>query len=196
MHNPLEQQPAMLLANTLITFDFLYFCTHSFFYCFRVFVKLKKSTAKSTDAPENEKALVVDIIEDLPESTETSVDGEPSSKEAPSEESCKEGGSNEKPLESTTENVLNNKSSSCKTTELLELVAWLHDKQRPLSDQQLNELHVELDDFKQALKCVQPSAKREGFATVPDVTWDDVGSLRDIREELQMTILVSKAHGF
>jgi len=67
----------------------------------------------------------------------------------------------------------------------------LRDNQCPLSDQQLNELCVELDDFKQALKCVQPSSKREGFATVPDVTWDDVGSLRDIREELQLTILVS-----
>lgn len=37
---------------------------------------------------------------------------------------------------------------------------------------------------------VQPSAKREGFATVPDVTWDDIGALKDIREELQMAILV------
>lgn len=39
---------------------------------------------------------------------------------------------------------------------------------------------------------VQPSAKREGFATVPDVTWGDVGALQDIREELSMAILVGK----
>jgi ribosome biogenesis ATPase len=32
---------------------------------------------------------------------------------------------------------------------------------------------------------VQPSAKREGFATVPDVKWEDVGSLGDVREELR-----------
>ena len=38
---------------------------------------------------------------------------------------------------------------------------------------------------------VQPSAKREGFATVPDVTWDDIGALDDVREELKMSILVS-----
>ena len=37
---------------------------------------------------------------------------------------------------------------------------------------------------------MQPSAKREGFATVPDVTWDDVGALEDIREELSLAILV------
>ena len=42
-----------------------------------------------------------------------------------------------------------------------------------------------------ALTKVQPSAKREGFATVPGVTWDDIGALQDIRQELQMAILVS-----
>ena len=40
-----------------------------------------------------------------------------------------------------------------------------------------------------ALKHVQPSAKREGFATVPNTTWADVGALNDIREELSMAIL-------
>ena len=44
-------------------------------------------------------------------------------------------------------------------------------------------------DFHEAIKFIQPSAKREGFATVPDVTWDDVGALSDIREELTMSIL-------
>ena len=41
-----------------------------------------------------------------------------------------------------------------------------------------------------ALNVVQPSAKREGFATVPDITWDDVGALEGIREELSIAILV------
>ena len=41
------------------------------------------------------------------------------------------------------------------------------------------------------LESVQPSSKREGFATVPDVTWDDVGALEDIRAELSLAILVS-----
>ena len=41
-----------------------------------------------------------------------------------------------------------------------------------------------------ALNLVQPSAKREGFATVPDTTWVDVGALEDIREELNIAILV------
>lgn len=42
-----------------------------------------------------------------------------------------------------------------------------------------------------ALLIVQPSAKREGFATIPGVTWDDVGALKDVREELTMAILVT-----
>ena len=36
---------------------------------------------------------------------------------------------------------------------------------------------------------VQPSAKREGFATVPGVTWSDVGALASVREELSLSIL-------
>ena len=34
-----------------------------------------------------------------------------------------------------------------------------------------------------------PSAKREGFATVPDVTWEDIGALENIRSELSLSIL-------
>ncbi|GLV45591.1 smallminded [Carabus blaptoides fortunei] len=73
-------------------------------------------------------------------------------------------------------------------TTLEELITWLHG-QAPLSNEQLENLCIQMEDFQKALKCVQPSAKREGFATVPDVTWDDVGSLQDIREELQLSIL-------
>lgn len=40
----------------------------------------------------------------------------------------------------------------------------------------------------QAVKRVQPSAIREGFATVPGVTWEDVGALCDVREELSFAI--------
>uniref|UniRef100_A0AAY5EPI1 AAA+ ATPase domain-containing protein n=1 Tax=Electrophorus electricus TaxID=8005 RepID=A0AAY5EPI1_ELEEL len=58
-----------------------------------------------------------------------------------------------------------------------------------LSEEQLASLCIIMDDFRASLTSVQPSAKREGFATVPDVTWDDVGALQDIREELTMAIL-------
>ena len=52
-------------------------------------------------------------------------------------------------------------------------------------------LAMKLIHFQSALKVVQPSAKREGFATIPDVTWNDIGALQAVREELQMAILVS-----
>ncbi|XP_042358735.1 nuclear valosin-containing protein-like isoform X2 [Plectropomus leopardus] len=58
-----------------------------------------------------------------------------------------------------------------------------------LSEEELAGLSILMSDFKASLSSVQPSAKREGFATVPDVTWDDVGALQDIREDLTMAIL-------
>ncbi|XP_056148445.1 nuclear valosin-containing protein-like isoform X2 [Lampris incognitus] len=58
-----------------------------------------------------------------------------------------------------------------------------------LSQEQLASLSILMSDFQASLARVQPSAKREGFATVPDVTWEDVGALQDIREELTMAIL-------
>lgn len=58
-----------------------------------------------------------------------------------------------------------------------------------LNEQNLQDLFVEMSDFESALKKVQPSAKREGFAVVPEVTWDDIGALSGIREELRMAIV-------
>ncbi|XP_008063349.1 nuclear valosin-containing protein-like isoform X1 [Carlito syrichta] len=72
--------------------------------------------------------------------------------------------------------------------ELQRLLGLLRD-QDPLSEEQMQELCIELNDFIVALSSVQPSAKREGFVTVPNVTWADIGALEDIREELTMAIL-------
>lgn len=59
----------------------------------------------------------------------------------------------------------------------------------PLSPEQLAPLSITFDDFMTAIPTVQPSSKREGFATVPDVTWDDVGAMNAIREELEYAIV-------
>nr|XP_012606765.1 nuclear valosin-containing protein-like isoform X2 [Microcebus murinus] len=72
--------------------------------------------------------------------------------------------------------------------ELQSLLVLLRD-QDPLSEEQMQGLCIELNDFIVALSSVQPSAKREGFVTVPNVTWADIGALEDIREELTMAIL-------
>lgn len=59
----------------------------------------------------------------------------------------------------------------------------------PLTPAQLAPLCITSDDFYAALREVQPSSKREGFATVPDVTWADIGALHGTREELHMAIV-------
>ena len=59
----------------------------------------------------------------------------------------------------------------------------------PLTETQLAPLCITSSDFTLALKQVQPSSKREGFATVPDVTWSDIEALHGTREELHMAIV-------
>ncbi|OWP00539.1 ribosome bioproteinsis ATPase RIX [Marssonina coronariae] len=48
---------------------------------------------------------------------------------------------------------------------------------------------ITYDDFLTAISKVQPSAKREGFATIPDTTWAHVGALHEVREQLEMAIV-------
>ncbi|CCM04672.1 uncharacterized protein FIBRA_06858 [Fibroporia radiculosa] len=69
------------------------------------------------------------------------------------------------------------------------IVHFLRAHPDPLTEAQLAPLCITFADFTLALKQVQPSAKREGFATVPDVTWTDVGALHGTREELHMAIV-------
>ncbi len=52
----------------------------------------------------------------------------------------------------------------------------------------LLELEVTMDDFLNALKEVEPSAIREVFTEIPDVRWDDVGGLDDVKRVLKETI--------
>ena len=47
----------------------------------------------------------------------------------------------------------------------------------PLSLPSLFDVAVEMSDFLTAAKSVQPTAKREGFAVVPDVTWGELHCL-------------------
>ena len=56
-------------------------------------------------------------------------------------------------------------------------------------DDLLREAYLTMEDFLLATKTIQPTAKREGFAVVPDVTWNDVGALSEVREELLHNVL-------
>jgi len=64
----------------------------------------------------------------------------------------------------------------------------------PLTPTQLQPLYVTMQDFLSAIPNVQPSSKREGFATVPDVAWSDIGALANIREELTLSVLEPISH--
>ena len=57
------------------------------------------------------------------------------------------------------------------------------------NDDRLSKLVVKMSDFTSAIKKIQPAAKREGFATVPDVTWKDVGAMEEDRKEIELKVL-------
>lgn len=80
------------------------------------------------------------------------------------------------------------KTNSDKNVQL-EYLLHLLKNQPPLSGDQLQGMSISMQDFQEAIKHVQPSAKREGFATIPDVTWEDIGALKEVREDLQLAIL-------
>lgn len=93
-----------------------------------------------------------------------------------------------KPEEQEQPAIPNQQPETIEETELRRLLRLLKDY-TPLSEEQLEKLHIEMEDFTSSLCSIQPSAKREGFATVPDVTWADIGALEEIRQELTMAIL-------
>lgn len=53
----------------------------------------------------------------------------------------------------------------------------------------MDKFYIEVQDFTKAAKLVKPSAQREGFSTVPNTTWGDVGALAAVRAELRMSIV-------
>lgn len=59
-----------------------------------------------------------------------------------------------------------------------------------LTPEQLSALHITMADFLSAVPKIQPSSKREGFSTVPDVSWSSIGALHSIREDLRMSIVL------
>ena len=57
-----------------------------------------------------------------------------------------------------------------------------------ISPEILDQLKVTNDDFDEARKHVEPSAMREVLVEVPDITWDDVGGLDEVKKELQEAV--------
>ena len=57
-----------------------------------------------------------------------------------------------------------------------------------ISAEILQKIQITNEDFRDALKEVRPSALREVQVQVPNVTWDDVGGLDELKEELREAI--------
>ncbi len=52
----------------------------------------------------------------------------------------------------------------------------------------LDEIDVRKKDFVEALKTVRPSALREVFVEIPEVQWDDIGGLEEVKRELKEAV--------
>lgn len=65
-----------------------------------------------------------------------------------------------------------------------------------LTDAELGDLYVEMDDFLASLRTILPTIKQEGFISVSDITWNDIGALKEVRDELKWSILVRFINNF
>lgn len=103
----------------------------------------------------------------------------------------------EQPVEQTTTTTTTTTTTIIKTVNeppanidsLSFIQKFLIKHPNPLTASQLAPLSISKEDFISALPNIQPTAKREGFATVPDVTWNNVGALSKVRVELHMAIV-------
>jgi transitional endoplasmic reticulum ATPase len=71
---------------------------------------------------------------------------------------------------------------------LRRLLPELDFAQSHISYEQLASLEVQMADFREALQEVEPSAMREVFVEVPNVNWNDVGGLEDVKRQLREAI--------
>ena len=71
---------------------------------------------------------------------------------------------------------------------LRRLLPVLNLEEEKLPPETLDKLIVNHDDFTKALIEVTPSGMREVFIENPDVKWNDVGGLKDVKQELQEAV--------
>ena len=71
---------------------------------------------------------------------------------------------------------------------LRRLLPELNMEDEKLPPETLDKLIVNNDDFQKALIEVTPSGMREVFIENPDVKWDDIGGLKDVKQQLQEAV--------
>ncbi len=65
---------------------------------------------------------------------------------------------------------------------------WKLEKDEPIPKEVLEKLKVTKEDFEHALKVVQPSAMREVLIEIPNVKWEDVGDLEEVKQALKEAV--------
>ena len=80
----------------------------------------------------------------------------------------------------------------CKEAAMLALrrilpkIKWKEEEELP--KEVIEKLKVTKKDFENALKIVEPSAMREVLIEVPNVKWDDVGGLENVKQQLKESV--------
>ncbi|MHA1669890.1 MAG: CDC48 family AAA ATPase [Promethearchaeota archaeon] len=58
----------------------------------------------------------------------------------------------------------------------------------PIPSDIIQELNISDDDFTQAINLIEPSAMREVMIEIPNIQWDEVGGLNEIKQELKEAV--------
>src|SRR5918912_369008 len=71
---------------------------------------------------------------------------------------------------------------------LRRLLPELNLEDEKIAPEVLDKLVITRSDFENAIKDVMPSAMREVYLEPPDVSWDDIGGLEEVKRELQEAV--------
>jgi len=63
-----------------------------------------------------------------------------------------------------------------------------YDADDPLPAEMLEKITIVAHDFVESLKMVRPSALREVLIEIPNIKWEDVGGLQDVKQKLQEAV--------
>ena len=61
-------------------------------------------------------------------------------------------------------------------------------EEEEIAPEVIEKMEVRMSDFQEAVKEIEPSALREIYVEVPEVSWDQVGGLEDVKERLKESV--------
>jgi transitional endoplasmic reticulum ATPase len=70
--------------------------------------------------------------------------------------------------------------------KLIPDIDW--DKDDKVSEDKLKNVLVSMEDFNYGFRVVRPSAMREVIVQIPNVKWDDIGGLEDVKQKLKESV--------